>query len=101
MRSRRTVTSTATKTPLHHLGAQLVNSLVQGQASLITPWQAVSREPDEHALSLLSGPTKKTAVATHFFKFLRPGMQRVETSDPDDRFAVVAFNGMLSWSSSF
>lgn len=77
-------------TPLHHLGVQLVNSLVQGHASLITPWQAVSDVPDEHALSLLSGPTKKTAVATHFFKFLRPGMQRVGTSELGDKFPVVA-----------
>ena len=63
--------------PLHQLGSSLLNSLVAGHASLVTPWQFLSEEPDTHALMPVSGPTKKTFVAVHFFRFIRPEMTRV------------------------
>jgi glucuronoarabinoxylan endo-1,4-beta-xylanase len=63
--------------PLHQLATAFLHALRDGGVSLLTPWQALTRQPDEHGLMSLQGPTKKTYVAMHFWRFIRPGMVRV------------------------
>lgn len=77
--------------PLHELGVSLMLSLTAGRASLITPWQIASRSPDKHGLVSLRGATKKTWVAAHFFRFIRPGMVRLSPAEGDVAEDSVAF----------
>lgn len=77
--------------PLHELGASFLNGLVDGDVSLMTPWQIFDREPTEHALATLQGPTKKTFVAMQYWRFVRPGMVRIGASDPRGQLGVAAF----------
>jgi glucuronoarabinoxylan endo-1,4-beta-xylanase len=63
--------------PLHQLATAFLHALRDGGVSLLTPWQTLTRQPDEHGLMSLQGPTKKTYVAMHFWRFIRPGMVRV------------------------
>jgi glucuronoarabinoxylan endo-1,4-beta-xylanase len=79
--------------PLDGLGASMMNALTAGQASLIVPWQVVDREPNHHGLMPLAGPTKKTAVAQHFFRAFRPGMRRVRAVTENPLVAAVAMMG--------
>jgi hypothetical protein len=63
--------------PLHQLAMAFLYALRDGGVSLLTPWQTLTRQPDEHGLMSLRGPTKKTYVAMQFWRFIRPGMVRV------------------------
>jgi glucuronoarabinoxylan endo-1,4-beta-xylanase len=63
--------------PLHQLAIAFLYALRDGGISLLTPWQTLTRQPDEHGLMSLQGPTKKTYVAMQFWRFIRPGMVRV------------------------
>lgn len=64
--------------PLHQLGASFLYALRDGNVSLLTAWQTLTRSPpDAHGLMSLLGPTKKTYVAMQFWRFIRPGMTRV------------------------
>lgn len=71
----------------------LHNSLVAGDASLFTPWQFSGKGASTHNLRLTTGPTKKTWAATHFFRFVRPGFQRVETTPAFGDLLTSAFIG--------
>ncbi len=67
--------------PLHQLGAAFLYALRDGGVSLLTPWQTLTRHPpDANGLMSLHGPTKKTYVAMHFWRFIRPGMVRIAAS---------------------
>lgn len=63
--------------PLHQLATAFLYALRDGGVSLLTPWQTLTRQPDEHGLMSLQGPTKKTYVAMQFWRFIRPGMVRI------------------------
>lgn len=63
--------------PLSQLATALLYALRDGGISLLTPWQTLTRQPDEHGLMSLDGPTKKTYVAMQFWRFIRPGMVRI------------------------
>jgi len=76
---------------LHELGASLFNSLARGDAALVAPWQVVTGTADTHSLMPLGGPTKKTFVAMQFFRFIRPGMRRVEVVAAAPGPSVVGF----------
>jgi O-glycosyl hydrolase len=70
---------------LNKLGAAMLYALRDGNVSLFTTWQAITRDPpDEHGLMTLGGRTKKTYVAMQFWRFIRPGMTRIaaEISPP-------------------
>jgi O-glycosyl hydrolase len=70
----------------------MMNALLYGDVSLVTPWQAVGASPSTHDLAGLEGPTKKTFVAAQFFRHIRPGMTRVQITQPRDPGAsCVAF----------
>jgi glucuronoarabinoxylan endo-1,4-beta-xylanase len=77
--------------PLDGLGMLLVHAVREGNASLIVPWQFVDAQPSEHALTVLTGPTKKTSVARHFARAFQPGMRRVGASVAGGALDVVAF----------
>lgn len=77
--------------PIHGIGTALINTLVRGNAALVTPWQVASATADVHGLTTLDGPTKKTFVAIHFFRFIRPGMIRVETTGDTKALKIAAF----------
>ena len=70
--------------PLSGLALTLHNSLVRGDAQLVAPW-LVSGEPrkSREALMIYDRPTRKTAVAQQYFRFIRPGATRVATSATD------------------
>jgi hypothetical protein len=55
------------------------------------PWQFMDVAATEHALTTKAGPTKKTAVAAHFFRLLRPGMRRVVAEASGTAVQAVAF----------
>jgi len=78
--------------PIHQLGASLMNALVSGRASLVAFWQVVDTLENEHALRTLTESSKKFAVASHFFRFVRPGMRRVAATSDDETVRVVAFD---------
>ncbi|HUG12084.1 MAG TPA: hypothetical protein VMM36_13780 [Opitutaceae bacterium] len=63
---------------LNQIGVMMMTSLTTGNASLIAPWQIAEDEPSTHALSTTEGPTKKSYLAMQYFRFIRPGMVRVE-----------------------
>ncbi|MBN8474899.1 glycoside hydrolase family 30 beta sandwich domain-containing protein [Sulfuritalea sp.] len=73
--------------PLHQLGAAFLYALRDGGVSLLTAWQTLTRDPlDVNGLMSLRGPTKKTYVAMQFWRFIRPGMVRIDArsnSGPD------------------
>jgi len=78
--------------PLHQLGAALLYALRDGNVSLLTVWQTLTRDPpNEHGLMSLQGPTKKTYVAMQFWRFIRPGMYRIGV-DVDAALDAVAFD---------
>jgi O-glycosyl hydrolase len=77
--------------PLHGIGVSFLNALVDGDASLMTPWQIYDRDPSENGLATLKGPTKKTRVAMQFWRFIRPGMVRVGTSGVAGSLGAAAF----------
>lgn len=80
--------------PLHQMGAAMMNSLTKGQASVITPWLAIEENESTHGLMTMAGPTKKTSVATHFFRFIRPQMVRIDVQFGDDNgLSMAAFEG--------
>jgi O-glycosyl hydrolase len=77
--------------PLHQLAASFVYALRDGGVSLITTWQSLTRHPpDEHALMSVRGPTKKTFAAMQFWRFIRPGMVRIEAASRE-QLDTVAF----------
>lgn len=64
---------------LHQLGAAFLYALRDGDVSLLTAWQTLTRHPpDVNGLMSLRGPTKKTYVAMQFWRFIRPGMVRID-----------------------
>jgi len=65
---------------LNGIGAMIHNALVDGNASAFLPWQAAEKKPDEHALLVADKLTAKSRAAQHWFKFVRPGAVRVETT---------------------
>lgn len=77
--------------PLDGLGMLLFHALGAGRASLVLPWQFMEVAATEHALTTKAGPTKKTAVAKHFFRLLRPGMRRVAAKASDATVQAIAF----------
>jgi hypothetical protein len=82
--------------PLHQLGASFLYALRDGNVSLLTAWQTLTRSPpDAHGLMSLLGPTKKTYVAMQFWRFIRPGMTRVG-ADGNTRLDSVAFDDPAS-----
>jgi O-glycosyl hydrolase len=82
--------------PLHQLGAAFLYALRDGNVSLLTAWQTLTRSPpDGHGLMSLLGPTKKTYVAMQFWRFIRPGMIRV-SADGNTRLDSVAFEDPAS-----
>lgn len=82
--------------PLHQLGASFLYALRDGNVSLLTAWQTLTRSPpDAHGLMSLLGPTKKTYVAMQFWRFIRPGMVRVG-ADGIPGLDYVAFEDVAS-----
>lgn len=81
--------------PLHQLAKAFLHALRDGGVSLLTPWQTLTREPDEHGLMSLHGATKKTYVAMQFWRFIRPGMARIGL-DTADALDAVAFEDAAS-----
>lgn len=82
--------------PLHQLGASFLYALRDGNVSLLTVWQTLTRPPpDAQGLMSLLGPTKKTYVAMQFWRFIRPGMTRVGTNG-NTRLDSVAFEDAVS-----
>lgn len=82
--------------PLHEIGASFLNALVEGDASLMTPWQIFDRDPSENGLATLKGPTKKTRVAMQYWRFIRPGMVRIGTSGVGGQLGTAAFEDPIS-----
>ncbi|HEY2787384.1 MAG TPA: hypothetical protein VGJ05_20680 [Fimbriiglobus sp.] len=68
------------------VGNALHNALVAGNCSAFVPWQITERTKSEHALMTTAGFTPKTYTAMHYFKFVRPGAQRI---DAEPGFATV------------
>lgn len=77
--------------PIHELGSSLMNALIGGRASLVATWQVVDGVLNEHALRALPSPSKKLAVASHFFRYLRPGMTRILAASSEPGVQVVAY----------
>ena len=65
---------------LHGIGAMIHNALVEGNASAFLPWQATETPANEHGLMVGDKLTGKSRAAQHYFKYIRPGAVRVETS---------------------
>lgn len=63
--------------PLDGMAMSIVNAVTSGGASLLLPWQVADKTPTEHALRTVARTTKKSAVARHFARVLRPGMRRI------------------------
>jgi hypothetical protein len=56
----------------------------------------IDQEQNAHGLTALSGPTKKTSIAMHYFRFIRPGMVRVGVSGEGDSLGSAAFQDSAS-----
>src|SRR5262245_8990675 len=65
---------------INGIGAMIHHALVDGNASAFLPWQATERRPNEHGVLVFDRLTGKSRAAQHYFKFIRPGAVRVETS---------------------
>jgi O-glycosyl hydrolase len=76
---------------LRGLGAMLHNALVDGNASAFLPWQATEFKASEHALMVGDQLTGKSRAAQHYFKYIRPGAVRVETSPASGAIPTSAF----------
>ncbi|MFO1448457.1 MAG: glycoside hydrolase family 30 beta sandwich domain-containing protein [Opitutaceae bacterium] len=76
--------------PLHEVGTSFLNALTEGGVSLLTPWVVVDEVANVHGLTAITGHTKKTSVAMHYFRFLRPGMVRVGVSSDSREVGSVA-----------
>jgi O-glycosyl hydrolase len=90
---------------MHGIGAMIHNALVGGNASAFLPWQATENTPTGHALMVGDRLTGKSRAAQHYFRFVRPGAVRVETTpatgavpasafvhDEDDTLTIVLAN---------
>jgi glucuronoarabinoxylan endo-1,4-beta-xylanase len=90
---------------LHGIGAMIHNALVGGNASAFLPWQATETTANEHGLMVGDRLTGKSRAAQHYFRFVRPGAVRVETTpstgavpasafvrDEDDTLTIVLAN---------
>src|SRR5262245_31021197 len=73
------------------LGAMIHNALVAGNVSAFLPWQATERKADEHGLMVADKLTGKSRAAQHYFKFVRPGAVRVETTPSTGTVPTTAF----------
>lgn len=82
--------------PLHEVGAAFLNALTDGGVSLLTPWQVIGSEPDEHSLALMRGTTKKTSIVMQYWRFIRPGMVRVEVHGENGPLGTAAFQDPVS-----
>lgn len=76
--------------PLHEIATSFLNALTEGGVSLLTPWVVVDDVANVHGLTAITGHTKKTSVATHYFRFIRPGMVRVGVSSEAATLGAVA-----------
>lgn len=61
------------------IGAYLHHALVNGNVELFTAWQIMDPDPNTHGIMHWDQPTKKTFAAMHYWRFIRPGFQRVDT----------------------
>lgn len=77
--------------PLEGVVAYFHNNMVQGQASLLTPWQVTDSEANEHGLMVRAEKTKKTYTAMHYGRFIRPGAVRVRAVPADGLVRTSAF----------
>lgn len=82
--------------PLHGIGASFLNALTEGEVSLLTPWVVIDAVPNENGLTSLQGHTKKTSIATHYYRFIRPGMVRVGMSGEAGPLGSAAFQDPVS-----
>ena len=83
--------------PLRDFARSFVYALREGNASLITPWQAVTRDPPSRSgFMSLSQSTKKTSVAIQLWRYLRPGMVRVGVEGESSDLESVAFEDPAS-----
>jgi O-glycosyl hydrolase len=87
------------------IGAMLHNALVDGNASAFLAWQASEKQADQNSLLVGDRLTGKSRAAQHWFRFVRPGAVRVETTpatgtvpasafvhDKDDTLTIVLAN---------
>ena len=80
--------------PLHQAATAFLLALRDGNVSLLTSWQTLTRKADEHGLMDLQGPTKKTYAAMQFWRFIRPGMARIGVV-VDGALDAVAFDDAI------
>jgi O-glycosyl hydrolase len=73
------------------VGAMIHNALVHGNAAAVVPWQLSGGKKSGHTIMVKTTMTPKTHVAWHFFRFIRPGMVRVDVVGHGDTIAAGAF----------
>lgn len=77
--------------PLTQIGSRLHNALVHGNASAVMPWQISEKTPEQQGMMVFDRQTHKTHVATHYFRFIRPGAVRVDASPSDGQVIASAY----------
>ena len=98
-----------TETSGHHatwpgalkLGCDIYDYIVGGNMSAWIYWQiADSRQSSDYALMIETEPTPKYYVSKHFYKWIRPGAQRIGATSSESDILVSAFrhdpNGTLT-----
>jgi O-glycosyl hydrolase len=73
------------------LACQIHEALVDGEAAAYVYWAIADPAPSKFALMDRGTPTKKYHAARQFFRFIRPGAVRVETSGAAKGVSTSAF----------
>ncbi len=73
------------------MASYIHHALVDGNVSAFVCWQISDEERNTHGVMELTIPTKKTYAAMHYWKFVRPGFQRVLAETKLDKLRVSAF----------
>lgn len=76
----------------YDLGKGIWSALVEGNASAWVWWQGSNSFTDEHNLmNATEELTKRYFVCKQFFRYIRPGAQRIEASTNDEDVHIAAF----------
>ncbi|HLU93477.1 MAG TPA: hypothetical protein VKZ54_05100, partial [Membranihabitans sp.] len=67
------------------------HALVDGHVSAFVCWQISDVERSTHGIMDMKTPTKKTFVAMHYWKYIRPGFVRVQAESENGDVRVSAF----------
>jgi O-glycosyl hydrolase len=73
------------------MAAMQHHALVDGNVGAFVCWQISDTEANTHGVMHMKAPTKKTYAAMHYWRFIRPGAQRIDASPSDNLFRISAF----------